>query len=86
MQAEILDWGSTEGARIVKLSSDGFDIDEAIHMVGATPLPPYIHGYNGDMEMYQTVYSAAESSAAAPTAGLHFTGELISRLREKSIG
>ena len=86
LQAEIIDWGSAEGSRIVKLSSDFFDVDEAIHKVGATPLPPYIHGYNGDMEMYQTVYSAAESSAAAPTAGLHFTDELISLLRTKGIG
>lgn len=54
--------------------------------MGATPLPPYIHGYTGNMEMYQTVYSRNESSAAAPTAGLHFTEELIARLREKGVG
>ena len=86
LSAEVIDWGSAEGTRIVKLSSDAFDVDEALHKVGATPLPPYIHGYTGNMEMYQTVYSANESSAAAPTAGLHFTEELISRLREQGIG
>lgn len=86
LSAEIIDWGSSEGARIVKLSSDVYDIGKAIHKVGATPLPPYIHGYTGNMEMYQTVYSVNETSAAAPTAGLHFTEELIARLRERGIG
>ena len=86
LSAEIIDWGSSEGARIVKLLSDVYDIGEAIHKVGATPLPPYIHGYTGNMEMYQTVYSVNETSAAAPTAGLHFTEELIARLRERGIG
>lgn len=46
---------------------------------------PYIKHYAGDEELYQTVYSRRESSAAAPTAGLHFTPELIERLREKGI-
>lgn len=85
LSAEIVDWGSAEGTRIVRLSSEAFDIDEAIHKVGATPLPPYIHGYTGDMEMYQCVYAVNESSAAAPTAGLHFTQELIERLKSKGV-
>ncbi len=54
--------------------------------MGHTPLPPYIRDYAGDEELYQTVYSRRESSAAAPTAGLHFTPELIERLRERGIG
>ena len=53
--------------------------------MGHTPLPPYIKHYAGDEELYQTVYSRHESSAAAPTAGLHFTPELIERLRAKGI-
>ena len=61
-------------------------LDEALHAVGHTPLPPYIRDYAGDEELYQTVYSRRESSAAAPTAGLHFTPELIERLRERGIG
>lgn len=85
LSAEIVDWGSSEGLRIVKLTSQKFDVDTAMHKVGATPLPPYIHGYAGDMEMYQTVYSANESSAAAPTAGLHFTQEIIAKLKQLGV-
>ena len=54
--------------------------------MGHTPLPPYINDYTGDEELYQTVYSRRESSAAAPTAGLHFTPELIERVRAKGAG
>ncbi len=60
--------------------------DALIHRIGATPLPPYITEYAGDQEMYQTVYSATERSAAAPTAGLHFTEELLAKIRAKGVG
>ncbi len=53
--------------------------------VGSVPLPPYIHGYQGDPERYQTVYSREARSAAAPTAGLHFTPGLLDRLAERGI-
>lgn len=53
--------------------------------VGSVPLPPYIHGYKGDPERYQTVYSREARSAAAPTAGLHFTPDLLDRLAERGI-
>jgi S-adenosylmethionine:tRNA ribosyltransferase-isomerase len=52
---------------------------------GRVPLPPYIKGYEGDPERYQTVYSRAARSAAAPTAGLHFTSELLARLEATDI-
>ncbi len=83
LSAEIVDWsdGATRGERIVRLTTDLPSLDEALHAVGHTPLPPYIKDYAGDEELYQTVYSRRESSAAAPTAGLHFTPELIDRLR-----
>jgi S-adenosylmethionine:tRNA ribosyltransferase-isomerase len=61
------------------------DDDAALLAAGATPLPPYIHGWHGDPERYQTVFADVEGSAAAPTAGLHFTTELIQRLREHGI-
>ena len=61
--------------------------DEAIELffdkAGHVPLPPYIHGYEGDPERYQTVFNKTPGSAAAPTAGLHFTPELIQQLKDK---
>lgn len=61
------------------------DSDNALLAAGGTPLPPYIRGWSGDPERYQTVFADAEGSAAAPTAGLHLTSELIQRLRERGI-
>lgn len=57
-----------------------------IERIGAMPLPPYIRGSLKDKERYQTVYSRAPRSAAAPTAGLHFTEELLARIEEKGVG
>ena len=87
LSAEIVDWGadSGRGERIARLTTTRPSLDEALHAVGHTPLPPYIKHYAGDEELYQTVYSRHESSAAAPTAGLHFTPELIERLRAKGV-
>ena len=86
LSAEVIDFtGSGKGERIVRLTTPLASLDEALHAVGRTPLPPYIHGYAGDAEMYQTVYARREASAAAPTAGLHFTPELIAHLQEKGI-
>ncbi len=90
MSAEIVGFvggeGQGKGERIVRLSTELPSLDEALHEVGNTPLPPYIKDYTGDKEMYQTVYSRNESSAAAPTAGLHFTPELIARVQEMGVG
>ena len=73
-----------KGERIARLSTRTHaTLNEALHAVGHTPLPPYIKSYAGDEEMYQTVYSTTEKSAAAPTAGLHFTPELIERIKQK---
>src|ERR1043166_3904848 len=52
---------------------------------GTTPLPPYIRGWVGDPERYQTMFAEVEGSAAAPTAGLHFTPELVQRLAQREI-
>lgn len=88
LSAEIVDWapGAQKGERIARLTTQLPSLDEALHAVGNTPLPPYIRDYAGDKEMYQTVYAKRESSAAAPTAGLHFTPELIERCRQEGVG
>jgi S-adenosylmethionine:tRNA ribosyltransferase-isomerase len=61
-------------------------IDTLLDQIGSTPLPLYIHTPLADGERYQTVYSRIEGSAAAPTAGLHFSAEMLLALREKGIG
>ncbi len=88
LTAEIVDWAQNaqKGERVARLSTDLDSLDEALHAVGKTPLPPYIKDYSGDDELYQTVYSKHESSAAAPTAGLHFTQELIDECRGLGVG
>lgn len=87
LSAEIVDWaaGAQKGERVAKLTTELPSLDEALHAVGNTPLPPYIKNYAGDTELYQTVFSKRETSAAAPTAGLHFTPELIERLKAKGV-
>lgn len=69
------------GVRKVRLESDE-PLDQVVDRLGRVPLPPYIRDYSGDPERYQTVYADVRGSAAAPTAGLHFTLELMSRVRE----
>lgn len=59
--------------------------EERLDEVGQVPLPPYIHEKLKDKERYQTVYSKVEGSSAAPTAGLHFTNELLQKLQEKGV-
>ncbi len=88
LSAEITGWApnAQKGERIARLYTPLPSMDEALHAAGHTPLPPYIKNYTGDEELYQTVYARRESSAAAPTAGLHFTPELIERLRNKGVG
>ncbi|MCC6445928.1 MAG: tRNA preQ1(34) S-adenosylmethionine ribosyltransferase-isomerase QueA [Armatimonadetes bacterium] len=72
------------GGRIVSLETEG-EIEAAIHRWGEIPLPPYIETALSDPERYQTVYSRQTGSAAAPTAGLHFTPELLAALAQKGI-
>src|SRR5581483_2154430 len=61
------------------------DVDGALLAHGQVPLPPYIRGYHGDPERYQTVYARTPGSVAAPTAGLHFTPGLLERLRDGGV-
>lgn len=90
LSAEIVDWvedkgDGGKGERLVRLTTPLPSLDDALHAVGHTPLPPYIKDYAGDEELYQTVYSTRERSAAAPTAGLHFTPQLIEQLKQKGV-
>ncbi|EOD00671.1 tRNA preQ1(34) S-adenosylmethionine ribosyltransferase-isomerase QueA [Caldisalinibacter kiritimatiensis] len=72
------------GARIVKFEYDGI-FEEVLDRLGEMPLPPYIKEKLEDKERYQTVYSKKEGSAAAPTAGLHFTNELLDKIKKKGV-
>jgi len=77
--------GTHPGGRTVSFESD--DADLAIERAGTAPLPPYIHAELRDPDRYQTLYATgAADSAAAPTAGLHFSEEVIERLRSSGIG
>ncbi|AUG57730.1 tRNA preQ1(34) S-adenosylmethionine ribosyltransferase-isomerase QueA [Acetivibrio saccincola] len=83
LKAEILEIVE-EGNRLVKFEYDGV-FEEVLDRVGIVPLPPYITKKLDDSERYQTVYSKHKGSAAAPTAGLHFTKELLEEARNKGV-
>lgn len=73
-----------EGNRLVQFSYDGI-FEEILDQLGQMPLPPYITHQLQDKNRYQTVYAKYEGSAAAPTAGLHFTKELLEKIKEKGV-
>lgn len=73
-----------DGNRVVEFHYDGIFL-EVLERLGKMPLPPYIKEELQDQERYQTVYSRTVGSAAAPTAGLHFTNELLDQIRDKGI-
>jgi S-adenosylmethionine:tRNA ribosyltransferase-isomerase len=73
-----------DGNRVVAFSYDGIFL-EVLERLGKMPLPPYIKAELQDQERYQTVYSREVGSAAAPTAGLHFTKELLDAIRQKGV-
>jgi S-adenosylmethionine:tRNA ribosyltransferase-isomerase len=83
LKAEVVDIVD-DGNRIVELSSEE-NIYVTLDKIGRMPLPPYITAELKDQERYQTVYSNELGSAAAPTAGLHFTNELLDKIRAKSV-
>ncbi|MBQ9081286.1 MAG: tRNA preQ1(34) S-adenosylmethionine ribosyltransferase-isomerase QueA, partial [Clostridia bacterium] len=72
------------GERIIEFSYDGV-FEEILQKVGTMPLPPYIKEKLKDQKRYNTVYSKTDGSAAAPTAGLHFTEELLQKLKDKGV-
>lgn len=73
-----------QGGRIMRLHYEGI-LQERLDELGEMPLPPYIKERLDDQDRYQTVYAKASGSAAAPTAGLHFTDELLNRIKAKGI-
>ncbi len=83
MKGTVLDY-TDFGGRVMKFSYQG-DFDQIIDQLGEMPLPPYITTKLEDPERYQTIYAAKRGSAAAPTAGLHFTQKLFNTLQSKGI-
>ena len=83
LKAEILDI-MEGGNRKVKFIYEGI-FNEILDQIGLMPLPPYIHEKLQDKDRYQTVYAKYEGSAAAPTAGLHFTDELLEKIKQKGV-
>jgi S-adenosylmethionine:tRNA ribosyltransferase-isomerase len=83
---EIID-NTTSRGRTVRFNEDAGDIYKAIEKIGQTPLPPYVKRpvATEDRRNYQTVYAKVDGSVAAPTAGLHFTKPLLSKIRKKGI-
>lgn len=84
LKCEILESVPEIGGRIVRFHYEGV-FEELLDRLGEMPLPPYIHEKLADQSRYQTVYAKNEGSAAAPTAGLHFTPELLERIRAKGV-
>ncbi len=77
--------GSTDfGGRIIRFEFEGV-FEDIISEIGYMPLPPYIHETLKDQNRYQTVYAKEQGSSAAPTAGLHFTPELMAKLKDKGV-
>ncbi|MBQ3575499.1 MAG: tRNA preQ1(34) S-adenosylmethionine ribosyltransferase-isomerase QueA [Clostridia bacterium] len=75
---------TADGGRIVDFECEG-SMEAALDELGEMPLPPYIHEKLENRDRYQTVYAKQEGSAAAPTAGLHFTPELMDKIRAKGV-
>lgn len=84
LACEIIKRTSDDGGRLVKFSFEGV-FEEVLDRLGTMPLPPYIHEKLEDPQRYNTVYAKVDGSAATPTAGLHFTPELLERIRQKGI-
>lgn len=83
LKAEVVGMGE-EGSRLVRFEYEGI-FEEVLDSLGQMPLPPYITEQLEEKERYQTVYSKEVGSAAAPTAGLHFTEELLQRIKDKGV-
>lgn len=83
LEAEVIDH-TDFGGRLIQFKPNG-NFDDIINDIGEMPLPPYIHEKLEDKDRYQTVYAKEKGSAAAPTAGLHFTPELLDEIQRKGV-
>jgi S-adenosylmethionine:tRNA ribosyltransferase-isomerase len=84
LNIEIIDTTEADGGRILRLYYDGI-LEEILDRVGNMPLPPYITKPLEDKNRYQTVYAKIDGSAAAPTAGMHFTQELLKQIEDMGV-
>lgn len=85
LSAEIVSDVEEIGGRVVKFIVKQGTLEEQLDKLGEMPLPPYIREKLKDQNRYQTVYSSVDGSSAAPTAGLHFTNELLDKLKNKGV-
>lgn len=85
LYCEVIENQEEIGGRIIRFSVHSGTLEEELDRIGNIPLPPYIHEKLEDDEEYQTIYSKIRGSSAAPTAGLHFTEELMQKIREKGV-
>jgi len=85
LYGQVIGLGEKVGKRKERIAFINISDEDKLEKAGEPPIPPYIHGYKGDPEKYQTVYNKIRGSAAAPTAGLHFTVELLETLRHSLI-
>lgn len=81
----VVDVLEESGGRLVRFTTREGTFMDAVHALGEVPLPPYITSQLDDPELYQTVFSAEEQSVAAPTAGLHFTQELLDDIQQAGV-
>ncbi len=82
----VVDVLDDSGTRVIQFQTARGSLLDAVHALGEVPLPPYVTAALDDPELYQTIFAAEERSAAAPTAGLHFTEELLGRLEASGVG
>ena len=85
LTCDVIDNQEEIGGRIIRFDVKNGTLEEELDRIGNIPLPPYIHEKLEDDEEYQTVYSKIKGSSAAPTAGLHFTPELLQKISDKGV-
>lgn len=85
LSLEVVEERTEIGGKLIRFSVKEGTLEAELDKIGEMPLPPYIHKKLKDQERYQTVYNKIPGSSAAPTAGLHFTNELLERLKKKGV-